>query len=299
MSEKKYKKIKSSFGFISVNPLPSTNELSDFYRDKYYQDPKTTSYQVEYPPIEYEFRRLKYNAILHSVEQVSGKFKPQSRDFLDIGAGEGFFLKAAKEMGYKVAGVDFSSFGVKKFHPELAANLLEGDSYEVMESFISKGLKFDLCSAVNVLEHVIDPDVFLGKIKKILKTNGVVTITVPNDFSNLQELLMSENYIDREFWFAPPEHLHYFNSENLVNYLESNGFECVDAFSDFPIDIFLLHSGSNYVLDKSNGPRAHEARMKFDLLIAKKGIDYYLDYYRSLYNVGIGRDITVVLKLKR
>lgn len=299
MFQNRFQKIKNNDGYTSANPLPSNKELSKFYREKYYQDPQSSSYQLEYPQIELDYKRLKYSAILYAVEQHSKNANNNvMQTFLDIGAGEGFFLKVAHEKGYNVKGIDFSNFGVSKFHPELLHHLTAGDSFEVIDSFIRDDLSFNICSSVNVLEHVRDPDEFLTKIKKLLKPDSVLTITVPNDYSNLQEKLISDGYIDREFWFVPPDHLHYFNTENLIPYLESRGFDCIDAFSDFPIDLFLLHAGSNYVMDKSKGPNAHKARMNFDLLIAKKGMENYLNYYRAMFKVGIGRDITVLLKLK-
>jgi 2-polyprenyl-3-methyl-5-hydroxy-6-metoxy-1,4-benzoquinol methylase len=299
MTQETFIKIRNQDGYISADPIPSDKELSKFYSEKYYQDPQTSSYQLEYPQVELDYRRLKYSSMLYAAEQhVKKTDNVQKQTFLDIGAGEGFFLKVAHEKGYNVRGIDFSSFGVSKFHPELLDNLTAGDSFEVMDSFIRDDRKFDICSTVNVLEHVRNPDEFLTKIKKLLKPESILTITVPNDYSTLQEKLVSEGYIDREFWFLPPQHLHYFNSENLIPFLESKGFICVDAFSDFPIDLFLLNPDSNYVMDKSKGPNAHKARMNFDLLIANKGLENYLNYYRAIFKVGIGRNITVLLKLK-
>lgn len=293
MKNKNFKQTNKKEGYISADPIPSVQELAQYYSEKYYQAPQSTSYQLDYPPIEYDYKRLKFNAILHAVKQkgiLGGKF-------LDIGAGEGFFMKAAFEHGYDVNGIDFSNYGIRKFHSELASKLHAGDSFEVMDTFASREEQFDLCCAVNVLEHVIDPNVFLEKIKVLMKPEGILSITVPNDFSAIQKLLLKDDYIDREFWFAPPDHLHYFNTQNLIPFLESRGFVSIDAFSDFPIDMYLLHSGSNYVINSQNGPAAHKARMTLDLLIAQNGLEKYLNYYRAMFQVGLGRDITVLLKI--
>ena len=104
--------------------------------------------------------------------------------------------------------------------------------------------------------------------------------------------------IDREFWFVPPHHLQYFNTDNLVPYMEKNGFEVVDAFSDFPVDLYLLHAESNYIMKPASGRDANRARMQHDLMIVQKyGLDRYLDYYRAMFKVGLGRDINVIARL--
>jgi hypothetical protein len=37
--------------------------------------------------------------------------------------------------------------------------------------------------------------------------------------------------------------------------------------------------------------------MHHDIMIASKnGVKKYLDYYRAMFNVGIGRDITVIVR---
>jgi hypothetical protein len=91
--------------------------------------------------------------------------------------------------------------------------------------------------------------------------------------------------------------LHYFNVRSLLAFCERQGFRVIDAFADFPIEVFLLHPGSNYVEQPKMGKAAHHARMEPDLLIAEQGLDVYLDLYRALFRAGMGRDLTVLLRV--
>lgn len=292
MSEAKYKQATTQQGYITTVPLPDKETLANFYRDLYYQAPQSSTYQQEYPQIEIDYKKMKFNVLVHAIKEkgvIGGKF-------LDIGAGEGFMMQAAHDQGFSVTGIDFSSFGVEKFNPDMSKFLRSGDLYEVLDNLTSEQKTFSAISAVNVLEHVVDPNLFLAKIKNILAPGGIISVTVPNDFSILQKLALSQQFIDREFWFSPPAHLQYFNTENLERYCKGRGFEVMDAFADFPIDTFLLHPGSNYVMTPENGPAAHKARMLIDLMIAGQGFDKFLAYYRAMFQVGLGRDITVLLK---
>ncbi len=289
-----FEKRRQGAGFMSVHPLPTTENLQKFYAEMYYQAPQSSSYQDSYNELDLRYKTLKCDSLLHAVEQlgVSGG------TFLDIGAGEGFLMAAAERSGRAVTGIDFSAFGVSKFHPHLAANMVVGDIYDGLSALTSAGKQFDVCSSINVLEHVIDPDLFLSSIRKVMSPEGILAITVPNDFSRLQELLVANKFIDREFWFAPPHHLHYFNSSNLVEYVSSQGYEVLDSFSDFPVDLYLLHPGSNYIANPENGEAAHRARLILDVVLAEAGMAAYLDYYRAMFAVGIGRDITVLLRAR-
>ena len=279
-------------GYISASPLPTQAELSDYYAETYYQAPVSSTYQESYDEVELKYKHLKCETLLTAFKQGG----IDSGELLDIGAGEGFLMHNAEKFGFSVTGIDFSGFGVSKFFPNLKDRLITGDVYDNLDNLIAEKRSFSACSAINILEHVMEPVGFLQKARKLLKPGGCIAVTVPNDFSKMHQLLKQEKMIDRDFWFAPPEHLHYFNCENLQTFCKNNQFEVLDAFAEFPVDIYLLHPASNYILDPQQGKAANRARILHELLIAEAGIEPYLDYYRAMFKVGIGRNITVILR---
>jgi len=284
-------------GFISASPLPSMGELRKFYAEMYYQSPQSSSYQESYPDWEIKHKKYKSSILLKALAEASGRpFRKGIDRYVDIGCGEGFVLNAASAHEICVQGFDFSEYGIKKFHPELLCCFEAGDAMSILRRLSEEGALFDYCSTINVLEHVIDPVGFLQAVFAITTAGGTIAVTVPNDFSSLQSRLRELNFVTRDFWFAPPAHLHYFNTVNLPLFLESQGFEVVDMYSDFPVDLFLLHPGSNYIEDPKNGPAAHRARVEADLFLAESGDESYLNLCRAMAKCGIGRDFTVILR---
>ncbi|MDH3348771.1 MAG: class I SAM-dependent methyltransferase [Desulfobulbaceae bacterium] len=73
-----------------------------------------------------------------------------------------------------------------------------------------------MCFMMNVLEHVIDAEILLKAVHQITDHDGIVVVSVPNDFSSTRQKLMDKGFIDHEFWFQPSQHLHYFNGANIV-----------------------------------------------------------------------------------
>lgn len=291
---KDFSQVTAPDGYVSAFPLPDAAELAQFYTELYYQTPQSSTYHTEYPPHEIAHRGVKANLLLAAIDQARPR---QGNDILlEIGVGEGFVLKAAAEAGYDARGVDFSDFGLQRFNPDLADRLEVGDAFHFLERMASDRKKFDVCILQNVLEHVIDPVGLLSRMTTLLAPQGVASITVPNDFSRLQTLATDLGHIDRQFWFCPPQHLHYFNTDTLPRFMARNGYEVVDLFADFPIDLFLLHPGSNYVRDPAAGPSAHQARMRVELAAAEAGTDAHLRLGRALAGCGLGRDITVVVR---
>lgn len=281
-------------GHVSANPLPSKEELQKFYAETYYQAPVSSTYQDSYDELELDYKRTKCNALIHALNAVS---KGGEKTFLDVGAGEGFLLNAANDRGFNVTGLDFSAYGVNKFFPHLSERHRAGDVFESLVQLACENKRFSICTSTNVLEHVLDPDLFLTSIRNVMHEDGVLAITVPNDYSDIQKLAIDEGMIDRDFWFIPPHHLHYFNTKTILTFLRQRGFEVLDAFSDFPVDLYLLHPASNYVMNPSSGRDANRARMYHDLMIVHNyGLDKYLNYYRAMFQVGLGRDITIIVR---
>jgi SAM-dependent methyltransferase len=156
--------------------------------------------------------------------------------------------------------------------------------------------KFDLVILQNALEHAPNPEELLSNLNKIISDRGCMFLQVPNDYSPMQMLAMNQKRIDREHWFAPPQHLSFFNMETLRSLLDDMGFEVLDFFADFPIEIFLWGGEKNYTQDKSLGRYAHQARISLDLLFSETGMENYIDFYRAACRVGFCRNMIVLAR---
>jgi 2-polyprenyl-3-methyl-5-hydroxy-6-metoxy-1,4-benzoquinol methylase len=291
-----FDKIRMPEGYVAAHPKPTPEELKQYYAKRYYQNASGT-YRQNYDDEELEHKRLKASLTVHAIVQARKKHGLSGRRFLDVGFGEGFQLQAAQDAGFDIFGVDFSEHGIDSFHPKLKDNIQVGDAYQILDEMIARGEKFDVCVLQNVLEHVIDPDAMLGNLRQLLGPDSILLIQVPNDYSPLQMKALEKGHLEDEFWFLPPDHLSYFNVENAVHMAEKHGYDVIDLFGDFPIDFFLYHPGSNYIRDKSAGPGAHRARIELDLLLARNGLDSYLDFRRSLTACGVGRNLCMALRM--
>jgi 2-polyprenyl-3-methyl-5-hydroxy-6-metoxy-1,4-benzoquinol methylase len=293
---REYKKSILKHGVVCVDPIPDACELEAFYAHQYYQqaNSKTSTYDASYTQAELQHKILEADIAIESIKQAHSK--SNSKRVLELGCGEGFFLKQADRAGWSVKGIDFSNYGVKKWAPELLDKCEFGDAYKFLDILIEKKERFDICALRNVLEHVRDPNLLLTRLKDILNEDGILLVTIPNDYSGIQELALELGHIDTEFWFGPLDHLYYFNTQNIKPFVEELGFQVVDMFTSFPVDFFLFHEGSNYVKDKTNGKAAHFARINIDLLMAKSGIKAILDLYRAMAKCSVGRCVTVLMK---
>lgn len=154
--------------------------------------------------------------------------------------------------------------------------------------------KYDIIILRNVIEHVLDPIGLIKSLKEIINPKGLVAFSFPNDYSLVQDLSKKMGYIKEEFWFCPPEHLTYFNTDTGKKFSEKCGLKVIDIFSIFPVDFFLLTPASNYLEQPQIGKFVHKARMEMELTLWEKGKDSTLDLFRQFANNGIGREITII-----
>jgi 2-polyprenyl-3-methyl-5-hydroxy-6-metoxy-1,4-benzoquinol methylase len=289
-----YRLVLQPEGFYSVDPLPDPQTLAEFYAKLYFQAPQSATYHATYSDAEIKQRYLRGRVTIHAIERVMAETR--DKHFLEVGCGEGFLLKVAHDSGYRVKGIDFSDFGLKRFNPEMASHMEAGSPFEILERIVKDGERYDVCVIQNVLEHVIDPRALIDQLRRLLRPGGVAVITVPNDFSRIQLHAQETGLIGRQFWVAPPQHLHYFNTVTLGPFLKSMGFDPLESFGDFPIEFFLYHQRSNYIADAMAGKDAHMARVELDLLLAENGIPALYELWQAMTKCGIGRNVTILAR---
>ena len=109
-----YRLVLQPEGFQSVDPLPDAQAFADFYSKLYYQAPQSATYQASYSPGELEQRYLRGRVTLHAIAQ-RGARHPRTAISLRSDAAKAS-LQVAQDAGYRVEGIDFSDFGLRRFH---------------------------------------------------------------------------------------------------------------------------------------------------------------------------------------
>jgi len=287
---------RNMYGFWEVSRKPDRQTLEVYYANKYYQE-ASGSYELEYTESELQYFRAKLEQRFAVLEQhVPEKVSALGRTMLDVGCGEGFALAFFREKGWSVKGFDFSSAGVESKNATCLDALVAGDVVGLLNHEISAGRNYDVVWLQNVLEHVIDPVGLLGVLRALVAPDGILVITVPNDFSIIQRAALDLLHIDKEFWIAPPDHLNYFDYQSIKTTSTQTGWECVEALGDFPVDWFLFHPGSNYIRNDKLGKDAHRARIELENILHSQSIENVVKYWSAAAKLGVGRNITAFLK---
>jgi 2-polyprenyl-3-methyl-5-hydroxy-6-metoxy-1,4-benzoquinol methylase len=165
----------------------------------------------------------------HFPSNVRGKL-------LDVGCGDGRFLKHAKEQGFEVWGIDFDKKSVENAKRNLGIDTVFAMSLEEFYEYAKeKNLKFDVITFFEVLEHQDKPREFLEMVKGLLKEGGYIAGSVPNRERLFVEISWKYFHGDH-----PPHHFLRFSKSSLEKVLNFSGFKDVEVYKlDCPfIELF-------------------------------------------------------------
>ena len=135
---------------------------------------------------------------------------------LDVGCGDGSFNHVLNKVQY--IGVDINRQVIKKAKSRGIEVMLASCDYLPF-----KDETFDVCSMIEVIEHLYFPKRALREIHRVLKKNGKLLLATPNfvNFIDRINVLMGTHPI------AGTEHLHirFFTWKSLNLLLKSCGFK--------------------------------------------------------------------------
>lgn len=151
----------------------------------------------------------KFNDLAHNWWNLEGEFKtlhhinPLRLDFvikhtgkltgkhiIDIGCGGGIFSEALAASGATVTGVDLApqSIEVAKLHLYESGLKIDYQCIDVAKVADDKAESFDIVTAMELLEHVPNPERIIEQCAKLLKPGGIAFFSTLN--RNLKSYLL-------------------------------------------------------------------------------------------------------------
>ncbi len=201
-------------------PLPSPSEAGSWYQSVLYGVANADGTGFE-PDVEAAWRR----SDARSLRRIAAVRPVRGASLLDVGAGSGHLLDAARDQGYaRLAAVDTSARSVE---------MLRQRGYEAWIGLVEDLdlPRFDVICAHHVLEHVVDPLGFLRRLAHLLQPGGVLHLLVPNEGSPTSRW--------HDFWsrlglrrkpfrhLATDQHLTYFDQKSLGTAVRAAGLDLV------------------------------------------------------------------------
>ena len=134
---------------------------------------------------------------------------------LDVGCGNGAFLKLAQKAGWSVHGIDFDPIAVTEAR-DGGLDIFLGD----IDQLAVQEQTYDWITCSHVLEHVHNPQKLLKSMHRLLRPGGTLWLQTPNIHS-IGHRTYGTSWIGAD----PPRHLTLFNLSTLRRTFESLGFQ--------------------------------------------------------------------------
>lgn len=192
--------------FMSPRYLPK--QTPSFYELKNYWDSELRNFKKDS-----DFNNKRKEAYGHLYKEIFQNKEKGS--ILDVGSGTGLFLSFFKERGWEVLGIEVSEEILNFSNKTFGLNVLLGD----LLSLKLPSKYFDVICFNNVLEHLHTPRRTLLKVRKILKDDGILEITVPNI-----ESLGGKIFKEKWYHLDPGHHLYLFSEKTISKLLKETGF---------------------------------------------------------------------------
>lgn len=141
-----------------------------------------------------------------------------SFSLLEIGAGDGSFLKIVGEEFPKARLAAVETDTNTDSQREQICGL---ETHSNLEDVIIHNTKYDVICLFHVLEHIINPFIFLSKLKSLMHHNSIIIIEVPSLFDPLLTIYKSNSY--RKFYFQA-QHPYVYSNQSIVRLMKRNGF---------------------------------------------------------------------------
>jgi 2-polyprenyl-3-methyl-5-hydroxy-6-metoxy-1,4-benzoquinol methylase len=222
-----------------LDPMPLPAEIHKFYKNYYTHkaDENQTRVQQLHPvPRElhpmressrtrlvkqalafiFAWRKSAFlSGLCHLEDMVPGKL-------LEIGCGNGRFLREAYEAGWQATGIDFDEHAVSAARSISGVKASVGD----LHSMNFGNAVFDAVVMNNVIEHVPNPAEVVAECSRVLRPGGRLVMITPNSWA-LGYRLFAGDWRSLEI----PRHLHIFSPANLKTIARMANFRKVSAFS--------------------------------------------------------------------
>ncbi|WP_020484176.1 class I SAM-dependent methyltransferase [Methylomonas sp. MK1] len=154
-------------GLVWSDPFP--HDPRQFYEEDY-----RLAYKNTYAPKAKHILRAGRVAVTRHEKIKHLLHKPQT--MLDVGTGGGEFAYLIKSLGHDLHGIEpnkgYGQYSAAQYDLNLQFGFIQDAQFA--ES------SFDVITIWHVLEHTEDPFFVLGKLRSLLKADGVLVVEVPN-----------------------------------------------------------------------------------------------------------------------
>lgn len=151
----------------------------------------------------------------NKINRIKNLYREDKLNILDVGCGWGNFIQLLEKNHFAYLGIDLSQTAVDLCQKKN----LNCQKIDLIELSKKAKQKYSAITFFQVIEHLKNPLEYLRTAKKLLKKNGILMITTPNNNSPLRSLFGPKWSV-----YNTPSHYFFYSKESLRRLLKMAGF---------------------------------------------------------------------------
>lgn len=164
----------------------------------------------------------------NSSQAIAIELIGENKQILEIGTATGYVSKILKDRGNIVTGIEID--------PEAASiagqycnRMIIGDIEQLNLDELLPPALFDVIVCGDVLEHLKKPETILKKLRKFLKPDGYIVVSLPNFFhADIQINLLKGDFHYTPSGLLDETHLRFFGLKNIYSLFSECGYQIRD-----------------------------------------------------------------------
>ncbi len=198
-------------GYSFINPRPTLEFISNYYANFRISD---EAIHTKKEDDKHSYSIIDAKRIVKTISKFTNS--AVGLNFLDVGCGHGLISREAIDGGFNVTALELSdierdvAYSLTKIMPVNSS----------FEDYSCDPESFDVINLSQILEHVVDINLWASKSNHCLRKNGLLAIALPN-FNSFFRYVLQEG----DPYICPPVHLNFFSKKNLIKLLDIHGFD--------------------------------------------------------------------------
>ncbi len=197
-------------GLVRIDPRPTPEELSRFYPQENW--PRL---QAAGDPLGAWILGVPWRQLMRSRAAAIRAVVPGPARLLEIGCGDGYFLRYMHESGWEVEGIEPARPAVEFARERLGVGVHCGR----LEELSLRERAYDVIYMHHVFEHLASPLETLRCLRPLLAEGGWLYLAVPN-WRSLDRKIFGACWVG----LKPPQHLFVYDRATLQSLLAKAGF---------------------------------------------------------------------------
>ena len=149
---------------------------------------------------------------------------PAPLEVLELGSGQGQFLRLAGDRGHRAVGMDFSPGAVAVARAS-GLEVLLGGFGRLREHLADRPRQvFDAVAIFHVIEHLPDPAEVFGRLAEFVRPGTRLALSCPGP-NRYTDLIGVQQVGSRDFWDYPPHHVLRWTLPALRAFLAGRGWD--------------------------------------------------------------------------